>query len=370
MIGIITLPPHANYGGIIQAWSMQQVLNKLGFESELILPSPYRRINVFQKIYLYPIRAFKKLILKKHEIIRKERIHNLVYSLSLKNTSKLRSFTDENIKIRRVNNLDDVKETDYEAIVIGSDQIWRPQYSYWFDSKVANSFGWFARKWNNVKILSYSASFGISSLKEFSKADKKRASKMLKRFSGVAVREKDGIDLCAQLGANAFHVLDPTMLIEKCEYEKLIPQDTPARNGIMTYILDPTYETDNLINHFKSIINKDIFSPLSKTSNEVNPLSHWLAGFRDADLIITDSFHACVFSIIFQKPFIVIGNPSRGLSRIHSLLSTFNLEHHFVESFKDLKDISNYTLDINTLTSKLQCEQNKSLNFFQKSLNN
>ena len=62
------------------------------------------------------------------------------------------------------------------------------------------------------------------------------------------------------------------------------------------------------------------------------PIEQWLAGFRDAKLIITDSFHACVFSIIFHKPFIVIGNRARGYSRFESLLMRMGLENRLLEN--------------------------------------
>ena len=65
-------------------------------------------------------------------------------------------------------------------------------------------------------------------------------------------------------------------------------------------------------------------------------MEKWLQGFRDSDFIVTDSFHACVFSIIYKKPFVVLANSYSGLSRIESLLSTFGLEDRFIRNGHDL----------------------------------
>lgn len=59
------------------------------------------------------------------------------------------------------------------------------------------------------------------------------------------------------------------------------------------------------------------------------PVEQWLRGFMDAELVVTDSFHACVFSILFHKPFVVVGNKERGLARVKSLLKMFGLEERW-----------------------------------------
>ena len=69
---------------------------------------------------------------------------------------------------------------------------------------------------------------------------------------------------------------------------------------------------------------KDICAPLAERIQP--PVEQWLRGFMDAEFVVTDSFHACVFSILFGKPFIAIGNAGRGLSRFTSLLGMLGLE--------------------------------------------
>ena len=143
--------------------------------------------------------------------------------------------------------------------------------------------------------------------------------------------------LCRKfLGVNASHVLDPTMLLDVQDYIDLVESaNVPKSKGtLLYYILDETKPTTDLISrladktglipfHGNSRV-EDWSAPLAERIQP--PVEQWLRGFMDADLVITDSFHACVFSIIFNKKFIVMGNSHRGTARINSLLRTFGSE--------------------------------------------
>ena len=95
-------------------------------------------------------------------------------------------------------------------------------------------------------------------------------------------------------------------------------------------------------------------------------MESWLQSFRDADLVITDSFHACVFSIIFNKPFYVLGNKERGLTRVHSLLSMFNLEDRIVSADTGVKLSSPIDWDaVNSRRQELVADSLKFLSFIQ-----
>ena len=87
----------------------------------------------------------------------------------------------------------------------------------------------------------------------------------------------------------------------------------------------------------------------------------------DAKLVVTDSFHACVFSIIFNKPFIVIGNEGRGLARFETLLSTFNLSDRFVTNANQLSSKS-IVLDYTEVNEILEKERKESLSFLKSAL--
>ena len=96
-------------------------------------------------------------------------------------------------------------------------------------------------------------------------------------------------------------------------------------------------------------------------------VEQWLCSFRDANFIITDSFHGCVFSIIYNKPFIAIGNKSRGLSRFTSLLKLFGLEGRLVDCLSEVnEDVVNMNIDWRKINAILKDEQRRSRKFLKE----
>ena len=98
------------------------------------------------------------------------------------------------------------------------------------------------------------------------------------------------------------------------------------------------------------------------------PVEKWLRGFYDAQYVITDSFHACVFSILYQKPFVVYGNKHRGMARFHSLLAIFGLEDRLVTTPEEALDVIARPIDWNYVNTQLTKWRKKSLNFLTSSL--
>ena len=285
--------------------------------------------------------------------------------------SGVRSFVDKQLCRRTVNNISELKPNEYDVIIFGSDQVWRPIYFRPFFWNMCNAFGEFATEWNHIILASYAASFGIDSLKEYTKEELKEIPSLLQRFKGVSVREDSGVELCRQLGAKAVHVLDPTMLLNKEDYVSLIDVSekvTEKRKGIMTYILNWTEASDEVIFEMAKMTGKSVFSTLSSYGEPSKPLEQWLAGFCDADFVITDSFHACVFSIIFCKPFVVLSNSWRGNARIDSLLKMFGLEHHKLSRVSDLLPIEQYEINVNALDKKFTNFREVSFGFLKQVL--
>lgn len=118
--------------------------------------------------------------------------------------------------------------------------------------------------------------------------------------------------------------------------------------------------------------------PKEKLTNETRhkienciypPVTNWLRGFMDAKFVITDSFHGCVFSIIFNVPFLVIGNEKRGMARFDSLLQTFGLEDRLLINISDFNlDKINNSINWASVNNKLNIELKKSFTFLEKSL--
>lgn len=353
-IGILTLPLHTNYGGILQAYALQTVLERMGHEVKVINKNTAYRLPVWKAPFVYAKRILKN--------IRGENIPVFLEQKLLKEKPIIRQNTDKFIKryihLLSVDDYSLLKSSDFDAIVVGSDQVWRPIYF----RKIEDAYLGFAKDWD-IRRIAYAASFGTDEW-EYSKKQTKLCKELLKRFDVVSVREKSAVDLCMRhFAREAFHVLDPTMLLSADDYIRQFDlKSLPKSQGtLLCYFLDDSSakkavadkiakETGLLMFNVNAKV-EDWSIPVDKKIQP--PVESWLRGFYDADFIVTDSFHACVFSIIFNKPFIAIGNTKRGLSRFLSLLSIFGLENRLITS-KYYDNANEVEIDWNSVNDRLK----------------
>lgn len=336
-IGVITIPIFENYGGILQAYALQSVLNKMGHDVTLLVD--YKAIK-YKPFYLWPLVLISRLFVR---YIKQDTTVHIFHEKWAKMqhdflTQHQTLFIKENIRITQLTNIKDVSKLNLSAIVVGSDQVWRPKYV----NPIDKYFLSFLSKNSKIKRIAYAVSFGTKEW-EYSRQQTKRCAKLAQKFDCISVREKSGIELCRRyLKVTALFVLDPTLLLNKEDYISLLPnleQEVNYRT-IFTYILDKSEEKDEFINEIKTklkLIQTNI--DFNDKSRPYCSVENWLMNFYQAQFIVTDSFHGCVFSIIFNKPFLVINNPQRGQERFESLLSTFDLKDRLI-------DLNNFDLKI------------------------
>lgn len=369
-IGILTLPLHTNYGGILQAYALQTVLERMGHEVKVIQKERERLIVPIWKIpFVYPFRAVRKLTWNKEAPIFFEKIMEYEYPII---TQHIQRFIDSYIHLHLVKKLDDIKETDFDAIVVGSDQVWRPCYfKLLWKRNIEDAFLKFAKGWA-IKRVAYAASFGTDS-NEYSNEEISAVSELLKAFDAVSVREASGVKLCNDyFNIPALHVLDPTLLLDEDDYENLISQArlTESKNTyLLEYFLDPTEDKRKLVAKISAEKGLGVFKAITQEGKSVEekikiPVEEWLNGFRNANFIVTDSFHACVFSIIFRKPFVVVGNVERGMSRFTSLLDSTGLMGNLIMSCGEYDSDKDYS--IQELASKRILEKKLASKHFLK----
>ena len=373
-IGIITLPLYTNYGGVLQAYALQTVLERMGHDVWV----EYRRNNKYNiRKYVRPLLLFILSLFfsrVRRIYIPTEREENIigqyVNQFVFKYINRTVPIYTRNKKL--------LKPYKFEALVVGSDQIWRPRYS----RGLTNAFLDFTEG-EDVKRISYAASFGTD-VWEFTRRQTKKCARLIKKFDAVSVREDSAVLLCKKyLDVDAIHLLDPTLLLKKEEYLRLIDQDSPMSEiepKLFVYFLDNSMEKQKIVETVSSTLTLNAMSIMPhKRFEEVGskyidecifpPVSNWLKGFECAKYIITDSFHGTVFSIIFNKPFIVIANKGRGLSRFTSLLKKFDLEDRLIYSIKDLSERVIYSpIDFNHVNNIRNMEIEKSLKFLNEAL--
>jgi exopolysaccharide biosynthesis predicted pyruvyltransferase EpsI len=224
---------------------------------------------------------------------------------------------------------------------------------------------------DDKKIFSYAASFGLSDWQfDIERTEKLR--KLVKKFRSVSVREKDAVELCRDnLNIEAKWVLDPTMLLSKEDYISLFKDKFPEKSegNLMTYIFDSSEEKNYLIKLVETERKLNAFTVMAHENEEFPAVEKWLKGFYDAKFVLTDSFHGMVFSIIFEKPFLVILNKKRGSSRFLSLLSALGLEDRLIEQVEDFDtQLLKKDIDYEKIRKKLFVLVDKSKAFLIDSL--
>lgn len=357
IIGILTLPLHTNYGGILQAYALQTVLEQMGHEVCLIEKRKPSHLPIWKMPLSYGKRLLKNISGHPYPIFFEQKA-NRELPIIRQNTER---FITKYIKRRFINTFSEINDGDYDAFVVGSDQIWRPIQ---FGNKIEDAYLSFAESWN-IKRISYAASFGTDNW-EYTPKQTANCKRLIQQFDAISVREKSGVDLCRKhFNVEATQVLDPTMLLDKEDYIQLFENvNTPKSKGtLFNYILDETPEKTALINKIANNAHLIPFYVNSKAENPSAPLEEriqppieqWLRGFYDAEYMVTDSFHGCVFSILFNKPFIAIGNEERGMSRFKSLLETFGLTDRLITNQTEISTLC----DIDWQKINLQLDKNK-----------
>ena len=345
-IGILTQPLLNNYGGLLQNFALQKVLKSMGNEVETIDWHPIKENAI--KEWLYYQKMLFLSSLKKDAQRPKYQVTDSEAIIIGRNT---RHFVEKYInvcpqKARKPEDFAGIdEEYGYDAYIVGSDQVWRPRYN---GAMTPAMFFDFIKR-EDVKRIAYAASFGTSEW-EFTPSMTEICALLAQNFDLITVREKTGVDLCREyLGVKAQHVLDPTMLLFKEDYENLVKEeDEPASEGtLFHYILDPSAEKKALIEKVAGVQRLKPFTIMPKCQAEnrtredvkkhiedcVFPsVTRWLRGFMDARMVIVDSFHGAVFSIIFNKPFWVLANAKRGNARFDSLLSMFGLKDRMIST--------------------------------------
>lgn len=237
------------------------------------------------------------------------------------------SFLLNSVQIRLIKNFSEINENEFDILIVSSDQTWNAEYKKYLLYNIA--FLKFAENWNMKKFI-YGASLVFDKWK-FTKEDEKTAKRLLKNFTGISVREKSSIKLIENhLGFKAQFVLDPTFLINKKYYLKLIKhyksdiaKKINNENFIFAYILNNSTKVEKYLTEIKNHFQLKFFYLTIFHNNQVK---EFLYGIKNSKAVITDSFHGTVFSIIFKKPFIIIKNKNDD-KRFNDLAETFNFEN-------------------------------------------
>jgi hypothetical protein len=368
-IGILTLAIAENYGGTMQAIALYRLLHNEGHEVVLIYKIPYISFwkklakEVLLKIPFHDIDNIKTLDRLEQERQKRKSFHAAFINKEIFEISK---------DLETKGDLETfVSDKNLEAVIVGSDQVWRKDY---IKGKFYKSFFLDFISKNDVRKIAYAASFGKNHWQ--GKDDVSEIATLMHDFTAVSTRELSGTQICKDTFnySHATHVLDPTMLMSQSFYmdEIVSKYDTSnyLKGGLVTYVLDEAGEKTKIINYIKDNLGINTVNHLKafNTSNINYSVPEWLRSIAEADYVVTDSFHGMAFSIIFQKNFTVVGNNNRGLDRFVSLLSLLNLRERLVIGFDDISDKTMGKIDYSKVNQIVEQHKQLSISFLLNSL--
>ena len=365
-IAIITINDNDNYGNRLQNYALQQYLsNKLKIEKvDTIWYDP--EYNCVSKIDAFTWKIWIKYFINWGNIrgyLKKSYLKDNIRMYNIgKFTNKINTKFDFKIK-------DNLNEK-YDYFIVGSDQVWNPNLWMPENNHPDIRFLKFASK---EKRIAYAASIAIP---EIPKDKEKFFKDSLNEMKAISMREKAGVELVRKLtGREVPVVVDPTMLLSKEEWQKtkLKPEWYSGEKYILTYFLgnsSPVIEKIAKKNNWKiyNLMDKDNFNLYTSRVEEfVYLISH-------AQLVATDSFHASVFSILMNTPFLVVNRQQKGVadmtSRIDTLMELFGYQDRYIINGKcDLSDEEILNMDFSNVKSIQEREEKFSEEYMKKALN-
>lgn len=365
-IALVTIVDYKNYGNRLQNYAAQIVLESLGNNVTSIINKP-KVLNIEKKNIQDRLKGkTTKDIFNKIIAIKNKKEYTDAFN---KKVDSFKSFTKNNIKESNFTLTDEYIPQEisnlFDYYIVGSDQVWNPQYR----NGSAIDFLTFAPK---DKRIAYAPSFGIELIPEKYLADYK---KWLSEFSSLSVRENTGAKIIKNLtDRDAPVIVDPTLMLRKEEWMELstVSEIKPHKNFILTYFLgEISIETKKIIKLIKKeydyeVVNLGSYDDIKYYA--IDP-SEFIDYINTSSIFLTDSFHGAVFSIIFEKPFIVFDRIGKGPtmnSRIETLLAKFKLEDR---KWKNIRNSKKYfDIDYSHIEPILNKERNKALSYLEKAL--
>lgn len=366
MIHIVTHPLIGNYGGMLQAFALQRAVAGLGHSVKVCDEVPeFAKSGYFSRGRRVRWNQCKEII----NIIS----GRLTYTPAFLKYKVAKSFK---IAFMEVSNKSEIAAGD--SFIIGSDQVWRLEYTRTY-SGAEHFFLDFATPEQRQRSIAYAASYGTDKW-EGTPEETETCRALLQDFKAVSVREESGIGLCRKIfGVKALQMPDPTLLLNAGEYSNLINKSRtrrPCSRYMADYVLDSAPEIQQLLeatarqqNMYRQHLMPHVHAEKCRDRFPMS-VPQWLRCIRDSQYMITDSFHGCVFSIIFNRPFICLGNAARGSSRFDTLLKTFGLQGRMLTepTPQAVEELISTPIDWAGVNARIEDERRRGLQFLQQYL--
>lgn len=326
-----------NYGAVLTAYALQQVLFKITNKSNFLVDNPsfvflecYDKYNSFER--------FKQRYMKFSE-----RIVSYKTLLALNKKSNI--------------------------FITGSDQVFR----FPLINKIKYGFEQYLLTFTDpdAKRIAFSASFGVDKeqfIKENSAERIEKYKLALQSFDAVSVREKSGVEICKDLfDVKATWLIDPVFLLGKLHYESLANKNAELYSDkIVSYIFDKNKKREKaILTQLSHKYNTDIIE-LYKTNIDIE---EWLTAIKNCKFLITNSFHGVCFAIIFNKPFMCYVNASSGMTRYESLFQMLGMSNKCAIDMEEiLTKECLFDMDYKVVNKNIDKQVEKAISFYKKAI--
>lgn len=366
-VGIINFHRANNYGAVLQAYAIMRAVSNLGYRAEIIDFIPEALILNYQAKT-----EFRKLV-KQLGILRATR--SFIKRLPGKRVRAIRErlFTEMReefliLSREKYSAPEDLRKNPpkYDAYITGSDQVWNPSMkkargdSYFLDF-VDDGF---------LKV-SYAASIAEPVPSDLVN----EYARLIKRFDFISVREKSAKEFLRPLVEKDIEVtLDPTLLLSEKEWAELMKNNPVNSKYILVYDLARSKMLTQGANEISLKTRYPIVS-FSSSRNYRNGLysfassspGEFLSLIRDAEVVLSSSFHGVAFSVVFGKPFLAFASNKRS-SRIVDFLELLEVEDRIVDDNTSIEIIANSPIDYVKTRKLLESEREKSIQFLKNAL--
>jgi len=367
-VGILTFHCADNFGAVLQAYALMRSIKKRGMDVEIIDFCPLEIVHPYTQFVNFRYSLKERGILR---TIKDAMVRWIDYRAIKRRRMNFKAFRDQYfiLSSRAYRTRESLirDKPIYDFYITGSDQVWNPDFSKYLEGTY---FLDFVEK--PATKISYAAS--IARKINDDDVDAKYFKKYIGDFEYISVREKSSKEFVSKYANCEVAVtLDPTLLLVQDEWNEIIPDESPRFKYVLVYDIfrDPvTVGVSNLI--AKELNCKIISYSLKKgfinwyrSFSADNP-AQFLGLVRNAEFVITNSFHGTIFSVIFNKPFFTIPHPTRG-NRMIDLLNDLHLDDRIISRIEDVKD-RDRNISFEDAYGKLSQLKAQSIHFLEKSL--
>jgi len=366
-IEIITRHSVPNYGSILQAYAMQKAIEKLGHDAEIIDYTRYEERNYHLANTLIKGKKWEKNGITRsiYKLVQTPNYANMYKRFAKYRKELLKETKQEYGEIEELRN--NLPKADIYCS--GSDQIWGPIGTVNYDAV------YFLEFVKNKKCIAYASSFGR---KELNEDLQKNLNAFLAKYSKILVRENSAKEILLKRNIkNVEKVLDPTFLLTKEEWSAIANQTTnkPKKKYILIYQL---HANNQLVQYAKQLakrknmklvrISPSFYHVIRSGKFIYLPTPYaFLSYFQHASYILTDSFHATAFSVIFHKKFIDILPRNQTETRIKEILRVCNLENRVLKNYENFNIIEE-SIDYKKVDDVLQRKREESFNLLKQAI--